>query len=63
MAVLQLSCKISPLTYIPPTHPLNPINPDNARTLRITAAAGTELAGAYSYGTGKYLHVDTFLPV
>ncbi len=25
--------------------------PDNACTLRITAAAGTELAGAYSYGT------------
>ena len=24
--------------------------PDNACTLRITAAAGTELAGAYSYG-------------
>ena len=35
----------------PPTHPLNPINPDNACTLRITAAAGTELAGAYSYST------------
>ena len=27
------------------------MNPDNACTLRITAAAGTELAGAYSYGT------------
>ena len=25
--------------------------PDNARTLRITAAAGTELAGASSVGT------------
>ncbi len=25
----------------PPTHPLRPINPDNARGLRITAAAGT----------------------
>ena len=25
--------------------------PDNACTLRITAAAGTELAGAYSFGT------------
>jgi hypothetical protein len=35
----------------PPTHPLNPVNPDNACTLRITAAAGTELAGAYSDGT------------
>ncbi len=31
-----------------PTLPLNPINPDNARTFRITAAAGTELAGPYS---------------
>ncbi len=27
------------------------MNPDNACTLRITAAAGTELAGTYSYGT------------
>ena len=35
----------------PPTHPLNPVIPDNACTFRITAAAGTELAGAYSYGT------------
>ena len=32
----------------PPTHPLNPINPDNAWILRITAAAGTELADPYS---------------
>ena len=35
----------------PPAHPLNPINPDNARILRITAAAGTELADAFSPGT------------
>ena len=34
-----------------PTLPLNPINPDNARTFRITAAAGTELAGPFSDGT------------
>ena len=27
------------------------MNPDNARPLRITAAAGTELAGASSEGT------------
>ncbi len=37
--------------------------PDNACTLRITAAAGTELAGAYSYSTVGYPHVDKFLPV
>jgi len=30
---------------------LRPINPDNACTLCITAAAGTELAGAYSHRT------------
>ena len=47
----------------PPTHPLNPINPDNARILRITAAAGTELADAYSYGTYKKSHVTHFIPV
>ncbi len=37
--------------------------PDNACTLRITAAAGTELAGAYSYGTVTGPHVGLILPV
>lgn len=37
--------------------------PDNAWILRITAAAGTELADPYSYGTVKPLHVEGFLPV
>ena len=37
--------------------------PDNACTLRITAAAGTELAGAYSYNTVKLVHVPRFLLV
>ena len=36
------------------------MNPDNACTLRITAAAGTELAGAYSYSTVNLLHVTEF---
>ena len=35
----------------PPTRPLRPIIPNNACPLRLTAAAGTELAGAYSSGT------------
>src|ERR1700678_1311543 len=35
----------------PPTHPLRPIIPNNARPPRITAAAGTKLAGASSLGT------------
>ena len=35
----------------PPTRPLRPVIPSNACTLRITAAAGTELAGAYSTST------------
>ena len=35
----------------PPTRALRPIIPNNARTLRITAAAGTELAGASFGGT------------
>ncbi len=39
------------------------MNPDNAWTLRITAAAGTELAGPYSYATVSYLHVDRFLGI
>ncbi len=41
----------------PPTDPLNPMIPDNAWILRITAAAGTELADPYSYSTVKLLHV------
>ena len=47
----------------PPTDPLNPINPDNACTLRITAAAGTELAGAYSYGTVRRTRMSFFLSI
>ena len=35
----------------PPTRSLRPVIPSNACTLRITAAAGTELAGAYSLDT------------
>jgi hypothetical protein len=37
--------------------------PDNAWILRITAAAGTELADPYSYGTVNKLLVVLFLPV
>ena len=48
---------------IPPTLPLNPINPDNARIFRITAAAGTELADAYSHGTYKKARVPHFIPM
>ena len=35
----------------PPTRALRPVIPNNACTLRITAAAGTELAGASFGGT------------
>src|SRR5216684_3424029 len=35
----------------PPTSPLRPVIPNNACPPRITAAAGTELAGASSLGT------------
>ena len=38
------------------------MNPDNACTLRITAAAGTELAGAYSSGTLSSGQVPHFVP-
>ncbi len=30
----------------PPARPLCPVNPNNACTIRLTAAAGTDLAGA-----------------
>ena len=37
------------------------MNPDNACILRITAAAGTELADAYSYYTVNPLLVEAVL--
>ena len=37
--------------------------PDNAWILSITAAAGTELAGAYSDGTLRPRHVGVFVPI
>ena len=40
------------LTF-PPTHALSPVIPNNASHLCLTAAAGTELAGASSCGTVK----------
>ncbi len=39
------------------------MNPDNARILRITAAAGTELADPYSYGTLNPPRKAGFAPV
>ena len=46
---------------IPPTHALSPIIPNNACLLRITAAAGTELAEA-SFGVGQnFLTPDSSL--
>ncbi len=39
----------------PPTRSLRPINPNNACTLCLTAAAGTELAGASFAGTVKLI--------
>ncbi len=45
-------------------HALRPVIPINARTLRITAAAGTELAGASSLGNVKVTGIGRhfFLP-
>jgi len=37
--------------------------PDNAWILRITAAAGTELADPYSYSTVKVSHEIPVLPI
>jgi hypothetical protein len=39
------------------------MNPDNACILRITAAAGTEFADAYSYATVNPRHVGAVLGV
>ncbi len=49
--------------YYPAYAPFKQINPDNACILRITAAAGTELADAYSYGTVRLRHVGVVRPV
>ncbi len=48
----------------PPTRALRPVIPINACTLRITAAAGTKLAGAYSVGNVKQQGINLlpFLP-
>jgi hypothetical protein len=46
----------------PPARALRPVIPNNARTLRITAAAGTELAGASSAGTVKVNSRPPFVP-
>ncbi len=40
---------------MPPTRPLRPVIPNNVRSPRITAAAGTELAGASSRGIVKQM--------
>ena len=51
-AAPRLSPGISrPTVSNPPTRPLRPVIPSNASPLRITAAAGTKLAGASSAGT------------
>ena len=44
---------------IQPTRALRPVIPINACTLRITAAAGTELAGASFEGTVRALLIST----
>ncbi len=46
----------------PPTCALRPVIPNNACTSRITAAAGTELAGASYSGTVKYLDCSPKYP-
>ncbi len=55
-ALSELSPELSHLTSIQPARPLRPIIPNNARTPRITAAAGTELAGASFMGTVNTTH-------
>ncbi len=46
----------------PPTRSLSPIIPNNARALRLTAAAGTELAGPFvGWSTPPTIRRDCFL--
>ena len=53
---------------VPPALPLHPVNPDNACTIRITAAAGTYLAGAsyvryrhFFFPADRALHTEILL--
>ena len=46
---------------MPPALPLHPVNPDNACSIRITAAAGTYLAGASWSGTVIFFPADRAL--
>ena len=59
MSVLECSSQVEPWAFTshltkPPTSALRPVIPINACTFSITAAAGTELAGAYS---SRYRHI------
>ena len=52
--------------FMPPTRALRPVIPNNVCAPRITAAAGTELAGASSEGTvkpGNYLQPGSSSPL
>ncbi len=63
-AIPRLSPGLSHLTYQAAYGALRPVIPINACTLRITAAAGTELAGASSVGNVKTrsYSLPAFLP-
>ena len=50
-----------PWLIYPPTRPLRPVIPNNASPLRITAAAGTKLAGASSFATVIILTIERVL--
>jgi hypothetical protein len=47
---------------LPPTLPLRPVIPNNTCPPRITAAAGTKLAGASFAGTFTSAHARTLFP-
>jgi hypothetical protein len=52
--------------HVPPARALRPVIPNNARALRLTAAAGTELAGASFGGTvnpRRYSHPGDSSPL
>ena len=54
------TCPVEPMGFHfqltpPPTRPLSPMIPNNVRTVRLTAAAGTNLARASSGGHSKFV--------
>jgi hypothetical protein len=55
---IGILCALGQKLQWQPTYPLHPIKTNNARALRITAAAGTKLAGTFF---SNYRHLSRYV--